>query len=285
MSVRFVFFYALWIGPALLQAALAVIMWRRQLHKRFPAFFLYNAYEVASFSLLFVVYHFSWNQYFYVYWASSGIEVVLAFAVILEVFSQAFQPYSALRDLGRVLFRWVVVFLLLVAVVLALAAPGNDASRIVAGVLTLDRSLLVMQCGLVLFLVLFLPHLGLSWKHKMVGIGLGFGLYASVQLMLMTLRLQGGSALISDNILTIVNSSAYGGTVLLWTIYALVPEPARRPVLAESQSERWDHALDSIQHPEGLEESFLPKLEARVERVMARYNTVVTARPESRYWN
>lgn len=277
--------YALWIGPVLLQGALAVIMLRRKLHKQFSAFFLYTAYELASFPVLFSVYHLWPQDYFYVSWASSAIEIGLAFAVILEVFSHAFQPYAALHDLGRVLFRWVAVFLLLVAVVLAVAAPGNDASRVVAGILTLDRSLLVMQCGLVLFLVLFLPHLGLSWKHNLVGIGLGFGLYASVQLMLMTLRLQGGSALISDATMTMVNSSAYGGTVLLWMIYALVPEPARRPVLAETKSERWDHALSGMQQRPDIEESFLPKLEARVERVMARYNTVVTARPESRYWN
>ena len=277
--------YALWIGPVALQVALAVVMLRRGLHKQFSAFFLYTAYELASFPVLFTVYHFWPGNYYYVSWSSNALEIGLAFAVILEVFSQAFRPYTALHDLGRVLFRWVAVFLLLVAIVLAVAAPGNEANRVAAGILTLDRSLLVMQCGLVLFLVIFLPHLGLSWKHKLVGIGLGFGLYASVQLMLWTLRLQGGSAMISDNTLTIVNSSAYGATVLLWTIYALVPEPARRPVLAESKSERWDHTLDSIQHPGGLEESFLPRLEARVERVMARYNTVVTARPESRYWN
>lgn len=284
MSLRLVLSYALWIGPAVLQAALAAIMVRRKLHKEFPAFFLYTTYQVASFSVLFLVYQFFWANYFYVFWACGAIGISLGFAVILEVFSRAFQPYSSLRDLGRVLFRWVALFLVLVAIVLALAAPGNDANRIVAGVLALERSMRVMQCGLVLFLVLFLPHLGLSWKHNLVGIGLGFGLYASVQLIMVTLRAQGGAVLLSDGALSLINSAAYGGTVVLWTVYLLLPEPARRPVLAESKSERWDHALAGIQNPGG-EESFLPRLEARVERVMARYNTVVTARPESRYWN
>lgn len=285
MSLRLVLSYALWIGPALLQAALAVIMLRRKLHQQFPAFFLYTSYEVASFALLFLVYHAFWDNYFYVFWACSAIGIALGFAVILEVFSHAFQPYNSLRDLGRVLFRWVALFLVLVAIVLALAAPGNDANRIVAGVLALDRSIRVMQCGLVLFLVLFLPHLGLSWKHNLVGIGLGFGLYASVQLMMVTLRAQGGAAVVSDGTFSLINSAAYGGAVVLWTVYLLLPEPARRPVLAETKSERWDHALTGLQQRPGDEESFLPRLEARVERVMARYNTVVTARPESRYWN
>lgn len=284
MSLRLVLSYALWIGPAVLQAALAAIMVRRKLHKEFPAFFLYTTYQVASFSVLFLVYQFFWANYFYVFWACGAIGISLGFAVILEVFSRAFQPYSSLRDLGRVLFRWVALFLVLVAIVLALAAPGNDANRIVAGVLALERSMRVMQCGLVLFLVLFLPHLGLSWKNNLVGIALGFGLLASADLIMVAARASGGPAAISDMTLTLVHGGAYSAVVVLWTVCMLLPEPARRPVLVESKSERWDHALTGIQHP-GPEESFLPRLEARVERVMARYSAVATARPENRYWN
>jgi len=277
-------FYAFWIGPAVLQVALAVFMVRRNLRKQYPAFFLYTTYEVASFGVLFVVFHRFLSNYFYVSWACAAIEIVLGFAVILEVFSQGFQPYQALRDLGSVLFRWVALFLVLVAVVLAVATPGSDDVRIVAGILTLDRSLLVMQCGLVLFLVLFLPHLGLSWKHNLVGIALGFGLLASVDLIMVAVRAAGGPSSVSDVTLSLVHGAAYSSAVILWTLCMLSPEPARRPVAIAAKSERWDHALTGIQHP-GAEDALLPRLEARVERVMARYNTAVTEPPQSRYWN
>lgn len=275
MSLR-VLSYALWIGPTLLQVALAVIMLRRKLNREFPAFFLYTTYAIAAFGVIFLVYHRFPQDYFYTFWACSALEIVLAFAVILEVFSQAFRPYQSLRDLGKVLFRWVGVFLVLVSIVLAMASPGTDADRVVAGVLTLDRSLLVMQCGLVLFLVIFLPHLGLSWKHNSVGIALGFGLYASVQLMMITLRMQGGAARISDTTLGLVNSAAYTGMVILWMVCVLLPEPARRPVAVASKSERWDYTLTDIQHPSSGGDSFLPRLEARVERVMARHTAPAT---------
>lgn len=283
MSTFFV--YAFWIGPAVLQAALAAIMVRRNLQKQFPAFFLYTTFEVASFGVLFLVFHRFPSNYFYASWACSAIEIVLGFAVILEVFSQAFQPYEALRDLGKTIFRWVALFLVLVAVVLAVATPGSGDSRIVAGILTLDRSLLVMQCGLVLFLVLFLPHLGLSWRHNLVGIATGFGLLASADLIMVAARASAGSVAVSDVALTLAHGSAYLMVVVLWTICMLLPEPARRPVALASQSRRWDSELTGIQHPTEPGESFLPRLEARVERVMARYNTVVTAPPQSRYWN
>ena len=276
--------YLFWIGPAVLQAALAVYMVSRKLHKQFPAFFLYTTYEVVTFGVLFLVFHRFLGQYFYVSWACAAIEIVLGFLVIVEVFSHAFQPYSALRDLGTVVFRWVAIFMVVVSVVLAVATQGSGDIRVVAGILALDRSLLIMQCGLVLFLVLFLPHLGLSWKHNLVGIALGFGFLASADLIMVAVRAAGGPSSISDLTLTLVHGGAYTGTVVLWMVYMLVPEPARRPVAVESKSERWDHTLTGIQNP-GLPESFLPRLEARVEQVMARYNTVVTARPQSRYWN
>lgn len=279
-----VLLYAFWIVPALLQAALAIYMLRRNLRKQFPAFFLYTSYEVAAFGVLFLVYHRFLGQYFYVSWTCAAIEIVLGFAVIVEIFSQAFQPYDALRDLGRVLFRWVALFLVLVSVVLAVSTQGSGDIRAVAGILALDRSLLVMQCGLVLFLVLFLPHLGLSWRHNLVGIALGFGFLASADLIVVAVRAAGGPGSISDMTLTLVHGAAYTGTVLLWTCYLLAPEPARRPVALASPSESWDHKLTALQNP-GLDGSFLPRLEARVERVMARYNTAVTARPQSPYTN
>ncbi len=280
-----VFTYAFWIAPAAMQAGLAALMVRRKLHKEFPAFFLYTTYEVAAFCLLFLVYHRFLSNYFYVSWACSALEIGLGFAVIVEVFSQAFQPYDALRDLGRTVFRWVALFLVLVAVVLAVATPGSGDSRIVAGILALDRSLLVMQCGLVLFLVLFLPHLGLSWKHNLVGIALGFGLLASADLIMVAARASGGPGAIGDVTLTLVHGAAYTLVVVLWTVCLLLPEPARRPVALASKSLRWDNELTGITRPATPEDSFLPRLEARVERVMARYNTAVTAPPQSRYWN
>jgi hypothetical protein len=284
MSIR-VLSYALWIGPALLQAALVVIMLRGKLRAQFPAFFAYTAYQVASFCALFLVYHYAWNQYFYVSWASSAIGIVLGFLVILEIFSKAFQPYAALRDLGGVIFRWVALLLLLVAVVLAVATHGSDASRVVAGILALDRAIRVMQCGLVLFLVLFMPHLGLSWKHNLVGIAVGFGLFASVDLILMTVRSQAGwGGVLSDTAISLIQGATYGGAVVMWTVYLLLPQPARKLAGFEPQTQRWDDQLAEIQHPGG--ESFLPRLEARVERVMARYSSAPPVHPgNGRYLN
>ena len=55
------------------------------------------------------------RQYFYIYWALTGVTMVLEFAVMYELLVNALKPYSALIDFGKMLFRWAAIFLILAA--------------------------------------------------------------------------------------------------------------------------------------------------------------------------
>ncbi len=262
--------YGSWLGTTVLQATLVCLMARRRLHRVFPAFFTYNCYFVASFAPLFFVYHFARQYYFATYWTSSVLGIIFGFMVIYEIFRHAFRPYSALSDLGAVLFRWVVGFLTLVGIVLILASPQSPAAGFASAVLAMERSVRLMQVGLVLLLFLFLPHLGLNYRSHIVGIATGFGFFAAVDMVVYTLLTQ-LTSVHAQVALSLVKSFAYTATVAGWTWYLAVPEPARKRVLAETQPERWNHTISDIQHPQASVESFLPLLEARVERVMTRH--------------
>jgi hypothetical protein len=273
--------YGSWIGTTVLQLALVCWMLRRGLHRSFPAFFTYNAYFVLSFAPLFLVYHFAPQSYFTVYWISSVLSIVLGFMVIYEIFRHAFRPYAALSDLGAVLFRWVVGFLIVVALVMILTSPQSPTAGFASAVIAMERSVRLMQVGLVLLLFLFLPHLGLNWRSHIVGIATGFGFFAAVDMVVYTLITQMPSVH-AQVVLSLIKSWAYTATVAGWAAYLLVPEPARKPVLAETEPERWNNAINGIQHPEQSIDSFLPLLEARVERVMIRHrNEVVPQRQVS----
>jgi len=136
--------YILWpVGPAL-QTAICVYLWRRNLRARYPLFFSYCAFMVLSSVALFSVSRLAGlnsEQYFYVYWSVNAVRVGLGFAVIYELFRVALKPYHALRDLGTILFMWAGLMMMLVGVLTAMngTAP-NEASRVVAGVLNLERS-------------------------------------------------------------------------------------------------------------------------------------------------
>ena len=103
---RWVYMY-LWIAPAVLQAGLAAMMIHRKLARRFPAFFLYTAYQVVLCAVLVtldLMDSVSGSQYANAYIVGGTIGAALRFAVVYEIFAEVFQAYpsaSPLRGLCR----------------------------------------------------------------------------------------------------------------------------------------------------------------------------------------
>src|SRR5437879_8277640 len=108
-------YYALWIAHPLLQSGIAVVMLRRGLHLKFKFFFAYVVAQIVTFAVVFPTYKYNYTAYFYLYWFSTAIGVLLGFKVIHEVFLDVFRPFHTLRDLWTVLFTWAGLLMLLVA--------------------------------------------------------------------------------------------------------------------------------------------------------------------------
>jgi hypothetical protein len=241
--------YILWpVGPAL-QASICVYLWRKNLRARYPLFFSYCAFMVLSSVALFIVSRVSGTnsaEYFYAYWSISAVRVGLGFTVIYELFRNALQPYHALRDLGSMLFGWAGAVMLLVAVLMAMngTAP-NDASRAIAGVLNLERSVRLAQCGLLLFLLLFGSRLGLTLRHRTFGIAAGVGIYAATDLLFVNLRALIGPEWAASY--SLLRATVFILSCGIWLYYVVQPEPA--PVMLPSMAaarpilQRWDEAL------------------------------------------
>ena len=174
----------LWCAQPILQSVVAVILWRRKLHKQFPVFFLFLLAQVAIFAVMFPL----WltgigTMYFCFFWLGDAVNAVLGFKVIHEIFLDVFRPYHTLKDLGTLLFKWAGVVMLLVSVVVAFS-NSFDQNPLMHALTTLQRSVRIVQVGLILFLLLFSRFLGVSRKQVSFGISLGFGLFAGVELML-----------------------------------------------------------------------------------------------------
>jgi hypothetical protein len=258
----------LWCAHPALQAILVAIMFRRKLHRVFPVFFAYLVAEIAFFIVVFPLQGGSYSLFFYTYWATTGIAVLLGFKVIHEIFLDVFRPYHTLRDLGTVLFKWAGLVMLMVAGVVAASSGSGDQEPLQAGILTLQRSVRVVQVGLVLFLLVFSRYLGISWKQKSFGIALGLGAYAGVELMLVALNATFDSAHYEFAV-AVVNMAAYNIAILTWIAYALAPNDARQPALNAVQTRRWEESLNDIQHP-GKADSLIPMFEGMVDRALSR---------------
>ena len=162
-------------------------MFRRRLHHDYPFFFNYTILQVISVPVLAIVNHYSYSVYYYAYYLNLGLSITLSFAVLQEIFKDAFRPYEALRDLGVILFRWSALVVFLVGVMWAINAAHKPENGVVQDVFLLaDRSLRLMQCGLVFFMLLFSEYLGIPHRSFLFGISLGFGLFAAINMLVVT---------------------------------------------------------------------------------------------------
>ena len=89
---------------------------------------------------------------------------------------------------GASLFRFSLLGLIAVAVLMARASPGSDASKLMAGILVLKRVESFVRLGLLGALFLFVVVLGLPWGHQALGIAAGFALYGAIELAALLLR-------------------------------------------------------------------------------------------------
>jgi hypothetical protein len=265
--------YFIWLGGFVVLTGLITAMISKRQRQAFPWFFQYAIYQAAIIVLHFAVYHFgNYASYFYVYWTTAAIGTILAFCVLHEIFTLAFKPYPALQQLGSLLFRWGALVVLIFAFVMAVSNTASTVNALTDAILTLERSIRLMQCGMVLLLLFFSRHLGLNFRHRVFGIAIGFGTVAAINLILVSLR--SGGWLTSDTAFSLIITSVYASAVVAWTGYMLAPEPARRPVLAEPVSARWDSALAGLaggsSNSNPGDDALLLRMEAAVDRAFAR---------------
>ena len=263
----------LWCAQPILQSVVAVILWHRKMHKQFPVFFLFLLAQVANFAVIFPLWRTgNYGLYFWPFWLGEAVNAVLGFKVIHEIFLDVFRPYHTLKDLGTLLFKWAGVVMLLVSVVVAFS-NSYDQSPLVHALTTLQRSVRIVQLGLILFLLLFSSFLGVSRKQVSFGISLGFGLFAGVELLLYALN-SGG--FVKQGILNLINMVTYILAIFVWLGYSLSRKAVRVGAVNHLQTQRWEQGLADLQQPVPSD-SLIPMFEGMVERAFSRSSNLESA--------
>jgi hypothetical protein len=258
------------------QVATLYIFIKRKLHTEFPIFFRYTIFCVACWIPMGAEYLFSCEclDNRYLFWICSGLLVCFQFGVLYESFVNALKPYAALIDLGKMLFRWAAVFLLLAALLTALAARGPEEGRVLYAQHVVERILALMQIGLLLLFFGFERRLGLAWRSYSMAVALGLGISAAATLSTSYVEARYPSW---QNGVVLVTKVLYLGIVAFWALCFRHTEPARKNVMDSPSRlifQRWNEAL--LAHGYGQStsaagvETFLPGIEKTVERVMAR---------------
>lgn len=264
---------------ALAQAAILAVLVKRNKRSEYPVFFLYNAFAIVG-ALTLLISHaakVSVAQYFWSYWGLNTVLMLLEMGLMYEIFVKALKPYNGLIDLGKMLFRWALAFLMIAAALTSFATHNPTLEKCVAFVSQLEQSLRLMQCGLLLLFFLFERRLGLAWRSHTISIGLGLGVSSSLSLIISYMHTRFAQW---NTTLDIVDYTQYLAVMAFWAVCFYMREPERSNVL-ESPSklifQRWNEVLVSTRFAGntaaasiGHLDSFLPNVEQTVDRVMAR---------------
>ncbi|MGP8141443.1 MAG: hypothetical protein ACLQBU_06185 [Terriglobales bacterium] len=237
----------LWVTPGVLLGVLAVIFYKRRLYREFPWFFAYVLYEVVGFVMLFALYlavGMAGRQYAYAFTAQLLLSVALRFGVIDEVSRDLFREFQFLKTTARRSLQVVTSVLVVIAILLAVYAPGDNSVKWHAGVTVVNRGAAMVQCGLLLSLLLFSRFVGVSWRRPAFGIALGLALLTSVDLAASALRVEFSSD-VSRAILNLLGTGASLVCVSIWIRYLVAPEPepASVTVVSRDETETWNREL------------------------------------------
>jgi hypothetical protein len=215
--------------------------------------------------------------YFTLFWLAYAASGVFTFFTAQQIFRDALGPLPGLRRLALVAFRWVAVVSVALSVVPAIVPLFFRAQPLQITMLQAMRCVSVLEFCLLAFILLSAQALGISWRSRIVGITLGFGVLAVVDTVCFMFLLRSLSQL-SPWLLVRETGSAIAACV--WLTYLLMKEPKRIAVRLKNstQLQKWNEIAVALGKPvphialSQPEPSpfFLQDVERVVDRVLSR---------------
>lgn len=218
--------------------------------------------------------------YFWGYWATYLLCGFFLYVTIRQVLLDVLEPLPGLARLGTLVYGWVVIILMIVAVSSSFM-PFETRSMIGWALQRqIERCVGIMELSLFIFVLAVAGRLGLSIGSRAVGVAIGLGTASTVEFMASALALD------IHNVLSPVSVTMQLGRLLavsVWAIYFLKADSPRKEVQlsANSAFSRWNEvglalgaALPPV--PVGPVDFFLSDVEQAVDRVLVKNATNTT---------
>jgi hypothetical protein len=235
---------ALWVLSLLLNGGLVAVLIGKGSLRKFPFFGSYAIFTLFASGFLYVVKVKALPiTYFYAYWVCEALSVMLGFAVVYEVFGRLLTPYPALRRLALLIFQWSITVLVLMGCVVLYAQSSAEPDKWLASIRVVEEATRIIEVGLLMFLFIFSTAFGLHWRQSVFGMALGLGIFATVELVGITMRNYLGAA--AQGSFAMVRGLAFNISLLVWAGYLLAPEKEGSAAEAphHGQLEQWNQAL------------------------------------------
>lgn len=233
--------HVLWLAELVLEPVLVLVLIVKKTWRQFPLFTLYCAGSLVGDVISYAAFHYR-RLLIVSYLVNETVSVILALALIYEIFTHLFSSHLALRNLASLTLRLVCVFLVFLGAVVLYTHAPIGAKGILATVLVVEETYRILEVGLIMFLFVFSSAFGLHWRQNIFGIVLGLGISAAVKLVTITV---GQQSYTTTGVLNLAVMLSYDVGLLIWLGYLLAPErvtsPAEMPKRA--QLEQWNRAI------------------------------------------
>ncbi|MBZ5671160.1 MAG: hypothetical protein LAO04_15705 [Acidobacteriia bacterium] len=188
----------------------------------FPVFYSYIIYVLCGTVTLTVIYVIRPRWYATGFWFHELVCVLVEFAVLVEIADHMFQPFPAIRHLGRALTLLISFTFALVYILPAILQRHEPGATLLDFALRASVTKAVILAGLV-----FTAHrFGLRLGRNVAGLMLGFSIYLGVNVANFAAAQNFGQALYI-RILWVMSPIAFTLCLLVWTIalWELAPMP------------------------------------------------------------
>jgi len=157
-----------------------VLLWKRHARGHFPIFFSYTlAGLVATLARLLSAW--DYTTYFYVYWTSEALLIVLGLAATHEVFRWVYEGFYSVPWF-RVFYFGGIALVLLITVRNALLYPPVEAHPLIGMILDVGSSANLVRLSIVALFAVLIKPLNIEFRRYPFGIAAGFGLISLITL-------------------------------------------------------------------------------------------------------
>jgi hypothetical protein len=212
-----------WIGICLESLIIAQGI-RSKVFSKYPVFFAYLAFVLASEVSRYVIYRRTPVLYRGWWWTTEFIGVLLGYLLIMSILEKVLVAYPGARkfarNIGLVIFAGIVLFttaewLFQHQISLALTS------------IEVERNLRGAEAILLGVLLLVIAYYGVAVGRNLTGIILGYGMYIAVEVMIDATRSHVGQSF--HNTFSIVRTYSYMFALVVWTAalwsYSAVAQP------------------------------------------------------------
>jgi hypothetical protein len=171
-----------------------------------------------------LIYAFRSGIYPYAYWLYFLLSIVVEFAVLVEISDHLFEPFPAIRQLGRLLTIIISLVLGLVYILPTILYPHGGQSVLLGFALRASLTKGVILSAL----LLAARHYRLQIGRNVAGLILGFSIYLGVNVV--NFAAYGLFSHLYDNILWVMSPIAYTLCLGVWLValWDFVPVPRAR---------------------------------------------------------